>query len=1591
MCNKFDIRNKVVFIDLEVTNKNKIVDIGAVDNKGKEFHSNTVADFAEFIKNHSFVCGHNIFRHDLKYIGDEIGGSSIEYFIDTLYWSPLLFPKIPYHKLVKDDKLCSDELNNPLNDSKKAQILLDDEVAEFCKLHEKLKKIYYSLLKDKQEFKDFFTYVGYKCEEINIAALIGEFFKGKICENAPIQKIVNKYPIELCYAISQLTVIITSSITPAWVLNTYPRVENILHALRNQKCLQGCKYCNECLDEIKGLKKYFNYDGFRSYDGVNLQQQAVQKAIAEKSLLAIFPTGGGKSITFQLPALMAGENEKGLTVVISPLQSLMKDQVDNLEQEYNITNAVTINGALNVIERGKAFERVRDGSANILYISPESLRSKSIELLLQSRNIVRFVIDEAHCFSSWGQDFRSDYLYIADFIKELQEKKRMPTNIPISCFTATAKEKVIDDIRDYFKSKLDVDLEVLRAKSSRDNLSYHVIEVADDKEKMSMIRKLIGVDDEPSIIYVSARKKAEELAYLLQEVGYRALYYHGQMDRQLRIENQEAFMCGDANIMVATTAFGMGVDKKNVKKVIHYDISDSLENYVQEAGRAGRDQKINADCYILYNDDSLNKHFIMLNQTKVSIKEIKQIWKALKKFTTARSNITKSALEIAREAGWDDRIFDIETRVRTAISALEQSGFIKRGQNMPRIFADSILVKNMEEARQKIVNSPRFDDQSRQNSIRIISKLISSKSKTRGDKEMGESRIDYISDELGLSKEDVVRSITLMREEKILADAKDLVAYIKNRETANSAIQKVNIYISIEKFLFDYFEDEEKTYNIKEINELLQETLPNSNINQLKELLNYFDIKRLIKRHQTENKNYVTIKPYQSMKELRKKSERRHDIAQFVIKHLYSKVQGGIIEFSVLELKDEYNYNIFNKNADIDEIEDSLYYLLKIGVLKVEGGFLVTYNAMNIQRLATDNAIHYKKEHYTKLEEYYKSRLQQIHIVGEYARKMIDDYDKALKFVDDYFTLNYDIFLNKYFRGRRDEISKNMTNKQFVKLFGELSLSQLSIVADSDSKCIVVGAGPGSGKTKLLTHKLASLYQLEDVKHEQMLMLTFSRSSATEFKKRLMGLLGNAANYIQITTFHSYCFDLLGKVGNVENSNNIVKKTIEKIKSGEVDLNRLTKTVLVIDEAQDMCQDEFELVKLLMEINEDIRVIAVGDDDQNIYEFRGSSSTYFQSLLNIDNAKKYELVDNYRAQSNLVAFSNMFAESIKNRFKDFPIYPTMKELGEIEITNLSTDNVIIPVVNNLLTKNIKGSTCIAVKTNKEAVNLVGLLTEKGIEGKLIQSNKDFNLFNLVEFRYFFALINAENDAFSIPIDLWENSKRKLQNEFVSSSDLPGVMNMISDFEKVNNKIKYKSDFKLFITESKLEDLTISNKASIYVSTIHKTKGREFDNVFLGLSSYVELKEETKRAIYVAITRAKQNLYIACNGNYFNNITVENMLKIKDGTNYGNPRTLIIQLSHEDVALDAFLYYQKVIECIYSGQVLSVKDNACYIKDKKVITFSSKFKQELTDLVKSGYLPTKAIVRHIVYWYGEKIDREIKILLADVEFKAIYKE
>ncbi len=445
-------------LDTEVGNSDhRIHDIGALRYDGAVFHKNDRNALEQFLNDGhvTYLCGHNIVHFDAKYLHHKV--TEKRQLVDTLYLSPLLFPKHPYHRLVKDDKIISEQLNNPVNDCEKARDLLMDEIAQWNQLSERKRNLFAALFCGEPEFVGFLRMVNARgvVRQEELIGWICTEYKGRICANADLASIVRKWPCGLAYALALIGTGEGHSVTPGWVLHHYPEVEHVIKVLCHDRCRGGCGYCSQQLDIRHNVKQFFGFSEFRTYDGEPLQEQAAQAAVDGKSLLAIFPTGGGKSLTFQLPALMEGKSVHGLTVVVSPLQSLMKDQVDSLANR-GIADAETINGLLDPISRKKAIERVQSSEVSLLYIAPEMLRSKTIERILTARHVVRFVIDEAHCFSAWGQDFRVDYLYIGKFIREYQKKKFGENTfdpIPVSCFSATAKQKVIQDICNYFKKR----------------------------------------------------------------------------------------------------------------------------------------------------------------------------------------------------------------------------------------------------------------------------------------------------------------------------------------------------------------------------------------------------------------------------------------------------------------------------------------------------------------------------------------------------------------------------------------------------------------------------------------------------------------------------------------------------------------------------------------------------------------------------------------------------------------------------------------------------------------------------------------------------------------------------------------------------------------------------------------------------------------------------------------------------------------------------------------------------------------------------------------------------------------------------------
>ena len=284
-----------------------------------------------------------------------------------------------------------------------------------------------------------------------------------------------------------------------------------------------------------------------------------------------------------------------------------------------------------------------------------------------------------------------------------------------------------------------------------------------------------------------------------------------------------------------------------------------------------------------------------------------------------------------------------------------------------------------------------------------------------------------------------------------------------------------------------------------------------------------------------------------------------------------------------------------------------------------------------------------------------------------------------------------------------------------------------------------------------------------------------------------------------------------------------------------------------------MDANEYELIQALMERNLEMRIIAVGDDDQNIYEFRGSDSKYFQNFLNFAHVSKYELIENYRSKNNLVEFANQFAECIEHRIKENNVRSVEKLNGKIKIVQYSSNHLIYPLVKTIINADLSGSTCILTRTNDEALYITGLLNKFKVNAKLIQSNDGFNLSNLQEIRFIKDFLSSNKDSRVIPEEKLDEVRGEIKERFNGCHALPICLQILKTFERTYPKTKYKSDFDVFVGESMIEDFIDEGNDTILVSTMHKAKGKEFENVFILLNQYDLSDDAARRLLYVAIT------------------------------------------------------------------------------------------------------------------------------------------
>ena len=1269
----------------------------------------------EYTTGAEYLLGHNIISFDLPHLHRAAPGMRLFELpaIDTLWLSPLAFPRHPYHRLVKhykDGGMVPRRASDPELDARLAMELFADEREAFEKLkgdNPDLLLSYHWLCSRRREdagFDGFFGDVRGASTpgDEEAAQAITRFLENRACQNA-IQKTTspgNESGWPLAYALAWISAAGSNSVMPPWVRHQFPEAAALVRLLRNAACANPeCQWCATHHNAATVLKKWFGFSEFRPTpacaDGRPMQRVIVESVMAGKNVLGILPTGTGKSACYQIPALSRYENTGSLTIVISPLVALMADQVAGLEAR-GISSCAALNGLLSMPERAEVQERTRLGDVSILIVSPEQLRNPGFQKAVAQREIGAWVLDEAHCLSKWGHDFRPDYRYVGRFIRQNANASGMTLLPPVLCLTATAKPDVVRDICGYFKNGLGIEMEVFNGGSNRENLVFDVVGTTPDKKELDihhLLEDAFGDNNAGgAIIYCSTRKNTEELAKRLCKLGWSADHFHAGLQPETKKNTQRRFIEGELRVIVATNAFGMGIDKPDVRLVVHADIPGSLENYLQEAGRAGRD-RAPAQCVLLYCEKDVENQFGLSAQSRLSCAEIQSVNRALQRMAGKKKGEEEAVEVVAtpgeiltedEEGGFTRRDSNNDdTRIRTAISWLEEAHLVSREQNHYEVFPSCLRVSTMAEAERKLTHLQMpYQGQLRS----IVQALLEAKP----DEGVSTDELMAVA---RMSSSNIQRALFELQKLGVATNDSAITALVHSGVEHNSK-KRLDTAATMEVALIDTMReaapDLETGMEARLSLRLMSQKLKDGgHAGALPDRLH-----RLLRsiagdgRSEEEGKGSIQIRKYDAdylgivlrreWEALKTTADLRRTASARLLGHLLALVSPGQrgLDLQVattmgnLHAVLEDDMEVGHQAKDIPRlVERSLLWLHEQEVIRLGRGLVILRPAMTLKVRRGAGA--FTLTHYAELAEHYREQVVQIHVMKEYATLGVEDMRSAMGLSEDYFSLERKAFIEKWMGRTAYDLTRQTTPESWNKIVEALNKTQEDIVTDRrEQKNMLVLAGPGSGKTKVLAHRIAFLLRVMRENPKGILVLTYNRHAAVEVRVRLRGLVDDDANGVTILTCHALAMRLTGASfvdrtpGNDEFAD-VIKNAVSLLKGEGLqpeDADEQRDRILsgfrwiLVDEYQDMAAEQYELIsalagRTLSEPDRRISLFAVGDDDQNIYSFRGASVAYIQAFKNDYKAEVEYLTENYRSTANIIHTANALMERAENRMK----------------------------------------------------------------------------------------------------------------------------------------------------------------------------------------------------------------------------------------------------------------------------------------------------------------------------------------------------
>ena len=1488
-----------------------------------------------------FVLGHNLIDFDLPYL--RAANPNLRLLrlpaVDTLRLNPLAFPRNPYHHLVKHyqvGQLKRGRINDPELDARLTLEVFHHQQKAFRNTPPDLLTAWHWLTTavDGEGFNRTFTSWRGSARPTDVEAsnAIDTLLNGKACQTHAREAIedANHRGWALAYALAWISVSGGNSVMPPWVRHQFPEAGQLVRRLRDTPCADdGCDWCRARHDPRSELVRWFHFPDFRQSPtddaGQPIQQSIVEAAMAREHVLGILPTGAGKSLCYQLPALSRYDKTGALTVVISPLVALMTDQVAGLEAQ-GISCCVTVNGLLSMPERADALDRVRLGDAGIVLIAPEQLRSVSFRRVLDQREIGAWVLDEAHCLSKWGHDFRPDYRYVGRFIRERAGEEPVP---PVLCLTATAKPDVKAEIVDYFRDELDIELKVFDGGAQRTNLEF-VVEQTSGGEKFSHIHQVITANlpaREPggAIVYCATRRQTEEIAEFLRAQEMAAGYFHAGMPPETKRDVQERFISGALRVIVATNAFGMGIDKPDVRLVIHADIPGSLENYLQEAGRAGRDQQA-ARCVLLYTQEDVERQFRMSAYSRLTRREIHGVLKALRNLDRRNrlgGEVVATAGEILGED--EDNAFEPDSatddnRVRTAVAWLEEAVLLSRKENRVQVFPASLRVSSVEEARARLERVCLRDAYCSQ-LLKIVERLIDA------DPDEGIST-DELMAASGLTPEGVRGALYDLERMGIASNDTVLTAFVRTR-VERSSRNRYDEAAALEGALID----------------ILRETAPDMDMGESFMLHPRLATQRLkdddhtyalperlwrilrsiagdgrgegsgggslaVRRLDPETVRVTLLREWNALAET---ASLRRQAAMCLLNHLLACLPPGsrgtdlLAETTLGNLLTAITSDmlLMNRVRHPEKLmERALLWLHEQKIVQLNKGMTVFRSAMTIHLNPERRG--FARSDFASLKLHYDEQILQIHVLAEFAERGHGAIVDGLRMAMDYFVLRRNDFLSRWLPDR--EISQQTTPESWRTIVESLrNPIQRRIVADDREQTnVLVLAGPGSGKTRVLVHRIAYLIRAKREKPRGILALAYNRHAAVEIRRRLVELIGDDARGVMVFTCHALAMRLVGasfqgRANRMDDEGfrEILRDAAallhgEGLPPDEADEHRSRLLAgfrwILVDEYQDIGEDQYELIsalagRTLSDEDDKLSLFAVGDDDQNIYAFNGSSVEFIRRFEADYGAKPIYLTDNYRSTAHIITAANTLIESARQRMKSgHPIGVNRARAkeppggawtkldpvarGQVQILSVGDDVIaqaqaVVAELKRLsnLTKDWDWSKCAVVAREWSYLDPVRSLCE--LEDIPVQmANEDIlNVWHLRETRGLVNRLHSRKSSLMSSEDLndWMNNQPSNPWTELLQEGIAEYMQDTSGAETpVDNFIEWLAEWGRVVRR---------RQRGLLLLTAHRAKGLEFDHVVVldGGWNRVDRGEDVdapRRLYYVAMTRARHTLALA---------------------------------------------------------------------------------------------------------------------------------